>query len=55
MQVGQGDNTVVATVESGASNHFVVITNEIQWQGSAGTLLKRDTFEGQVQEMMCSK
>ncbi len=49
MQVGQGDNTVVATVESGASNHFVVITNEIQWQGSAGTLLKRDTFEGQVQ------
>jgi hypothetical protein len=48
LKVGQGDSAATATIESESSRHFVVITNEIQWQGSAGTLLKRDAFEGQV-------
>jgi len=48
LQVAQAESTVTVTAESEASKHFVVITNEIQWQGSAGTLLKRDAFEGQV-------
>ena len=48
IKVGQGDNAMTTMVESEASKHFVVITNEIQWQGSAGTLLKRDAFDGQV-------
>jgi hypothetical protein len=50
LQVGglSGDQAITATVESESSRHFVVITNEIQWQGSAGSLLKRDAFDGQV-------
>ena len=48
LQVAQGDSTTTCTADSEASKHFVVITNEIQWQGSAGTLLKRDAFDGQV-------
>jgi len=48
MKVGHGENAIAATVESEMSRHFVVITNEIQWQGSAGSLLKRDAFDGQV-------
>jgi hypothetical protein len=47
-KVGHGENAIAATVESEMSRHFVVITNEIQWQGSAGSLLKRDAFDGQV-------
>jgi len=39
---------MAAMIESETSEHFVVITNEIQWQGSAGSLLKRDAFDGQV-------
>lgn len=31
------------------SNPFVVITNECQWEGSAGTLLKKDAFGGQLE------
>lgn len=50
MKVGHGENTITATVESDASKHFVVITNEIQWQGSAGSLLKRDAFDTQVRQ-----
>lgn len=38
-----------ATVESEMSNPFVVITNECQWEGSAGTLLKKDAFGGQLE------
>ncbi len=48
VKVGHGENAIAATVESEMSRHFVVITNEIQWQGSAGSLLKRDAFDGQV-------
>jgi hypothetical protein len=48
LKVGHGENAIAATVESEMSRHFVVITNEIQWQGSAGSLLKRDAFDGQV-------
>lgn len=32
------------TVESNASAPLVVITNECQWEGSAGTLLKKEAF-----------
>jgi len=42
------DNTTT-TVESDASNPFVVITNECQWEGSAGVLLKKDAFDGQLE------
>jgi len=49
LQVAQGESVVTCTAESDASKHFVVITNEIQWQGSAGTLLKRDAFDGQLE------
>eukprot|EP01087_Luapelamoeba_hula_P016737 TRINITY_DN516_c6_g1_i1.p1 TRINITY_DN516_c6_g1~~TRINITY_DN516_c6_g1_i1.p1 ORF type:complete len:751 (+),score=126.06 TRINITY_DN516_c6_g1_i1:143-2395(+) len=49
LKVGQGETAMTTTVESEASRHFVVITNEIQWQGSAGTLLKRDAFDGQLE------
>lgn len=49
LKAGQGDSATTATVESDSSRHFVVITNEIQWQGSAGTLLKRDAFDGQLE------
>lgn len=49
LQVGHGENAIAATVESEMSRHFVVITNEIQWQGSAGSLLKRDAFDGQLE------
>lgn len=38
-----------ATIESEMSNPFVVITNECQWEGSAGTLLKKDAFGGQLE------
>jgi len=38
-----------ATIESDMSNPFVVITNECQWEGSAGTLLKKDAFGGQLE------
>lgn len=31
------------------SHPFVVITNECQWEGSAGTLLKKDAFGGQLE------
>lgn len=37
------------TVESNSSLSLVVITNESQWEDSAGTLLKKEVFsEGQV-------
>ncbi|GAM21902.1 hypothetical protein SAMD00019534_050770 [Acytostelium subglobosum LB1] len=42
------DNMTTA-VESDASNPFVVITNECQWEGSAGVLLKKDAFDGQLE------
>eukprot|EP00026_Physarum_polycephalum_P002638 Phypoly_transcript_02646.p1 GENE.Phypoly_transcript_02646~~Phypoly_transcript_02646.p1 ORF type:complete len:603 (+),score=111.89 Phypoly_transcript_02646:163-1971(+) len=38
-----------ATIESDMSHPFVVITNECQWEGSAGTLLKKDAFGGQLE------
>eukprot|EP01117_Protostelium_nocturnum_P010997 TRINITY_DN3990_c0_g2_i1.p1 TRINITY_DN3990_c0_g2~~TRINITY_DN3990_c0_g2_i1.p1 ORF type:complete len:685 (-),score=202.19 TRINITY_DN3990_c0_g2_i1:40-1977(-) len=39
-----------AIIESNTSQPFVVITNECQWEGSAGTLLKKSTFSaGQLQ------
>eukprot|EP01113_Clastostelium_recurvatum_P039101 TRINITY_DN5930_c0_g1_i3.p1 TRINITY_DN5930_c0_g1~~TRINITY_DN5930_c0_g1_i3.p1 ORF type:complete len:634 (-),score=194.11 TRINITY_DN5930_c0_g1_i3:203-2104(-) len=38
-----------ATIESNMSNPFVVITNECQWEGSAGTLLKKDAFGGSLE------
>jgi hypothetical protein len=37
------------TIESNSSLPLVVITNECQWEGSAGTLLKKEAFSnGQV-------
>ncbi|KYQ99913.1 signal transducer and activator of transcription (STAT) family protein [Tieghemostelium lacteum] len=42
-------DNVTTTVESDASNPFVVITNECQWEGSAGVLLKKDAFDGQLE------
>ncbi len=41
------------TVESNSSAPLVVITNECQWEGSAGTLLKREAFaHGQVNSLL---
>lgn len=38
------------TVESNSSSPLVVITNECQWEGSAGTLLKKEAFaHGQLE------
>ena len=38
------------TVESNSSAPLVVITNECQWEGSAGTLLKKEAFaHGQLE------
>eukprot|EP01111_Echinosteliopsis_oligospora_P017924 TRINITY_DN7965_c0_g1_i1.p1 TRINITY_DN7965_c0_g1~~TRINITY_DN7965_c0_g1_i1.p1 ORF type:complete len:497 (-),score=139.14 TRINITY_DN7965_c0_g1_i1:105-1595(-) len=44
---------VSSTIESEMSNPFVVITNECQWEGSAGTLLKKDSFGGQLEITWC--
>ncbi|EGG18419.1 signal transducer and activator of transcription family protein [Cavenderia fasciculata] len=42
-------DSVTTAVESDFSNPFVVITNECQWEGSAGVLLKKDAFDGQLE------
>eukprot|EP01133_Synstelium_polycarpum_P003844 gene3844-4438_t len=42
-------DNVTTAVESDCSNPFVVITNECQWEGSAGVLLKKDAFDGQLE------
>ncbi|GAM27764.1 hypothetical protein SAMD00019534_109400 [Acytostelium subglobosum LB1] len=42
-------DNVTSAVESDSSNSFVVITNECQWEGSAGVLLKKDAFDGQLE------
>ncbi|EFA82265.1 signal transducer and activator of transcription family protein [Heterostelium album PN500] len=42
-------DSVTTAVESDSSNPFVVITNECQWEGSAGVLLKKDAFDGQLE------
>jgi hypothetical protein len=46
-QVKTASNTV-STVESNASQPFIVITNDCQWEGSEGTLLKNEAFSDQV-------
>jgi hypothetical protein len=49
IQVGYGGSNQLHTVESNLTTPFVVITNECQWEGSAGTLLKKELFpQGQV-------
>ena len=49
MQVGYAGLSNVSTIESNLSAPFVVITNECQWEGSAGTLFKKEAFpQGQV-------
>lgn len=47
--VRAGPNGASVTVESEMSNPFVVITNECQWETSAGILLKKDAFGGQLE------
>ena len=47
VQVKTASNTV-STVESNASQPFIVITNDCQWEGSEGTLLKNEAFSDQV-------
>jgi len=47
VRAGPGGASI--TVESEMSNPFVVITNECQWENSAGTLLKKDAFGGQLE------
>jgi len=39
----------VFLISKDMSHPFVVITNECQWEGSAGTLLKKDAFGGQLE------
>jgi hypothetical protein len=49
MQIQVAGTSTPITVESNTSNPMVIITNECQWEGSAGTLLKKETFSnGQV-------
>eukprot|EP01112_Ceratiomyxa_fruticulosa_P021758 TRINITY_DN7779_c0_g1_i1.p1 TRINITY_DN7779_c0_g1~~TRINITY_DN7779_c0_g1_i1.p1 ORF type:complete len:658 (-),score=121.45 TRINITY_DN7779_c0_g1_i1:165-2138(-) len=45
----RGPSGQQTTIESNTSNPFVVITNECQWEGSAGTLLKKDAFGGSLE------
>lgn len=50
MQVQLANSNAPTTVESNISAPLVVITNEIQWEGSAGTLLKKEAFpSGQLE------
>jgi hypothetical protein len=44
IQVTVPGNSFPITIESNTSPPFVVITNECQWEGSAGTLLRKDIF-----------
>ena len=48
VQVVQPAGPVTVTVESYATQPFIVITNECQWEESEGTLLKKDAFGEQV-------
>ncbi|GAM18948.1 hypothetical protein SAMD00019534_021230 [Acytostelium subglobosum LB1] len=43
MQVKTSDGTIV-NVPSATSQPFIVITNDCQWEGSEGTLLKKESF-----------
>lgn len=47
VQVKTASNAVT-TIESNASQPFIVITNDCQWEGSEGTLLKNEAFSDQV-------
>lgn len=50
MQVVISGNKSPLTVESNISSPMIVITNEIQWKDSAGTLLKKEAFSnGQLE------
>jgi len=49
VQVGQGPTAQTLTVESEASQPFIVITNECQWEESEGTLIKKDAFGEQLE------
>lgn len=50
MQLTLQGNTAPITIESNQSLPLVVITNECQWEGSAGTLLKKEAFStGQLE------
>eukprot|EP01114_Cavostelium_apophysatum_P019436 TRINITY_DN626_c0_g1_i3.p1 TRINITY_DN626_c0_g1~~TRINITY_DN626_c0_g1_i3.p1 ORF type:complete len:637 (+),score=184.93 TRINITY_DN626_c0_g1_i3:219-2129(+) len=50
MQVVVSGTNTPLTVESNISMPMVVITNECQWEGSAGTLLKKEAFSnGQLE------
>jgi hypothetical protein len=44
MQLQLVGTSAPVTVESNSSSPLVVITNECQWEGSAGTLLKKEAF-----------
>jgi len=49
MQIQIATHSSAVTVESNSSSPLVVITNECQWEGSAGTLLKKESFpSGQI-------
>lgn len=42
-------NTSIPPVESEMSNPAIIITNECQWEGSLGMLMKRDAFGGKLE------
>jgi hypothetical protein len=50
MQIQISGQPSPITIESNSSAPLVVITNECQWEGSAGTLLKREAYaHGQLE------
>jgi len=48
MQVKVG-SVISRSIESNSSQPFIVITNDCQWEGSEGTLLKNDAFSEQIE------
>jgi hypothetical protein len=55
MQIQLAGHNTPVTVESPPSHPLVVITHETQWEGSAGTLLKREAFSSSQLEISWSK
>lgn len=47
VQVGQAAAAQSATIESEASNPWVVITNECQWEEAEGLLIRKEAFTEQ--------
>lgn len=43
------NNHSSTTIESNTSQPFIVITNDCQWEGSEGTLLKNEAFNDQIE------